>query len=152
MTLYYAKSTNGFYDSEISSSLPSDAVIITPAQKDAVFAEQAKGKRITSDDKGYPIAVDPADPTKDQIIFIYESAAQKNLDTVAKSWGYDSILSAVSYANSTNPQYKADAAAMIEWRDAYWAEAYNIEAGTLPASADAFVSLLPPAPARPVIN
>ena len=58
---------------------------------------------------------------------------------------------AVSYAASTNSQFKAEAEALIAWRDTYWTQAYTIEAGTLPATAEAFVALLPEAHSKPVI-
>ena len=85
------------------------------------------------------------------MIVLYELAAQANLDLVAKSWGYSSLVSAASYANSTNAQFEADAKALISWRDNYWTEAYTIEAGTLPANAEDFVAMLPVAPTKPVI-
>jgi hypothetical protein len=77
------------------------------------------------------------------------------LDAGAQAWGYDSIVSAASYATSTNAQFKAEAAALIAWRDAVWAWAVTEEAaivgGTqqLPATPAAFVALMPAAPARP---
>jgi len=90
-------------------------------------------------------------PTKDQIIQSFNSEVQVNLDNIAKSWGYDSLLSAVSYATSSNPQYKADADSLIAWRDSIWAEAYTIEQGTLPDTAEAFVAMLPAAPTKPTV-
>ena len=90
-------------------------------------------------------------PSKDQTIALYEGAAQKNLDKTAQSWGYDSLNAAASYVASTNPQYEADAKALIEWRDSYWAEAYTIEQGTLPDTAEAFVAMLPAAPTKPTV-
>jgi hypothetical protein len=84
-------------------------------------------------------------------IRLYEQAAKLNLELLAQSWGYDSFISAVSYVNSTNAQFKADAEALIKWRDDCWSKAYTIEAGTLPATADAFVALLPAAPIKPVV-
>ena len=93
----------------------------------------------------------PLKPTKEQTIFLYEGAAQQNLDSTAQSWGYNSMNTAVTYANSTNLQFKADAEALIAWRDSYWTEAYTIEAGTLPSTAEAFVAMLPAAPTKPVV-
>lgn len=89
---------------------------------------------------------------------VYENAAQALLDATAQSWSYDSIISAASYANSGVPQFKAEALALIGWRDAVWQAAYALEAavvkGTqaLPASTTAFLALLPSAPARPTGN
>lgn len=84
-------------------------------------------------------------------IRLYEQAAKLNLDSLAQSWGYDSLVSAASYVNSTNSQFKADAEALIAWRDAYWAKAYTIESEALPATVDAFIALLPAAPIKPIV-
>jgi hypothetical protein len=86
----------------------------------------------------------------------YESAVQNNLDAYAETWGYNNLLSAASYANSTVAQYKADATALIAWRDATWQMVESLQAqladGTvqLPATSAAFLAMLPAAPARPV--
>lgn len=53
-------------------------------------------------------------------------AVQHILDSTANSRGYDSVLSAVSYANSVIPQFAADAAAFSLWRDQCWAYAYQV--------------------------
>lgn len=96
-------------------------------------------------------------PTSVQIIANYESAAQVQLDSVAQSWGYDSVVSAASYVGSSNPQYKADALALIAWRDTVWQATYAIEAavtaGTqvMPSTHTAFVALLPAPPSRPIV-
>lgn len=149
--MFYSKTTNSFYDPEINSVIPEDAVEITVKKWQKLLSDQASGKIITSDSNGNPISVAQPAPTKDQTIVQYEGAAQKNLDSVAKEWGYDSMLSAVSYVNSTNPQYNAESNALIQWRDIYWTKAYDIEAGTLPKTADEFIALLPPAPAKPTV-
>lgn len=151
MTIYYAKSTNGFYDSYINIKIPKDAIKITDEIYKNLIMAQSKGQIIQSDINGNPELINYPALNQNQIIANYEFAAQENLDAVAKSWGYDSLVSAVSYANSTNPQFKAEAEALIEWRDKLWAEAYTIEAGTLPVTADAFLAMLPAAPTKPVI-
>lgn len=84
-------------------------------------------------------------------IATYNAAAQNLLDTTAQSWGYDNIISAVSYMTSNSPQYSADGTALSNWRDAVWTKAYTIEAGTLPATVNDFLVQLPAAPARPII-
>ena len=149
MTLFFSKSTNGFYDDLIHKAIPDDAVKITEDQRSALLDAQSNGKIIQTDKKGSPVAVDRPAFTNDELIALYEKAAQSNLDTVARSWGYDSLVSAASYVNSTNPQFKTEAEALIEWRDTYWAEAYTIETGTLPTTAEAFVAALPAAPTKP---
>lgn len=53
-------------------------------------------------------------------------AVQQRLDTVARSLGYDSILSACSYASSSVPQFQAEGQAATAWRDATWAAVAHI--------------------------
>lgn len=149
--MFYSKTTNTFYDPAINTYIPEDAVEITREEYETLQSNAAQGKFIVFDKDGYPINSAPYKPSKAETIVLYEAAAQLNLDTVAKEWGYNNMTVAVSYAASTNPQYAADAAALIGWRDSYWAKAYTIEAGTLPATAEAFVAKLPAAPVKPVI-
>ena len=138
-------------DSFIHENIPSKAVKITDQQWQDLINGQSSGKIIKADKNGNPVLIDSPSLTNEQIISQYEFFAQTNLDEVAKFWGYDSLAIAASYANSTNAQFKADAEALIEWRDNYWAKAYTIEAGVLPATAEAFVALLPAAPIKPTV-
>lgn len=89
-------------------------------------------------------APEPPAPTEASCI----ASAQQLLDTTSQGRGYDSMLSLASYVNSTNATFKAEAVAGAAWRDAVWAEGYNIlaqvQAGTLAvATMDAFLALLP---------
>jgi hypothetical protein len=59
MTLFFAKSTLGFYDTEINEAVPADAVEITKAEWDAVMVGQLEGKCIGADENGRPALVDP---------------------------------------------------------------------------------------------
>lgn len=58
MTKYYSKSTNGFYDSEINSTFPQDAIEITDQQWEDLLDGQSKGKVISSDEQGNPILIE----------------------------------------------------------------------------------------------
>lgn len=70
-------------------------------------------------------------PTQDEYIV----AAQDYLDKEAKSRGYDGILSACSYAESTSPRFSSEAKACIEFRDDVWLKCYKLlddfNAGTI---------------------
>ena len=61
------------------------------------------------------------------------TAVQNMLDNAAKAKGYDSILSACSYAAYPNP-FQAEGQEFVAWRGAVWAKCYEIlgevEAGT----------------------
>jgi len=59
MTYYFSKSTNGFYDSEINTVIPDDAVEVTVEEHKNLLDGQSSGKQITADDAGNPILVDP---------------------------------------------------------------------------------------------
>ena len=65
-----------------------------------------------------------------------EAAVQNMLDNAAKAKGYDSILSACTYAAYPN-QFQAEGQEFVAWRGAVWAKCYEIlgevEAGTRPA-------------------
>jgi hypothetical protein len=81
MTLYYSKSTDGFYDAEIhGESIPLDAVEITTDLHASLLAAQAGGKVISADENGTPIAIDPP-PLSGQIQWKnHQYAARKALD------------------------------------------------------------------------
>ena len=136
---YYKDSKNNLHfldDAEFVYLLPADCVPITDEEAAALQA--------------------PAAPTQEQIVATYEASVQVELDTFAESWQYESILSAASYANSTVPQYRKEATALIAWRDQVWLACYATLAAVIsgsqpaPASTTAFIASLPVAPARPV--
>lgn len=149
--LYFSKTTNGFYDNQVNDVIPADAVEITQQKHQELLAAQSNGKAIKSDKKGNPVAAERilAPLTPEESINVYEAAAKLALDNLAKSWGYDSMVEAASYVNSTNPQYKAEAEALVLWRDQTWDKIYQIEAGELPTTTTKFLALLPKAPAKP---
>ena len=135
--MFYSKSTGGFYTREIhGDNIPTDAVEITEAEYVALLEGQSQGKRIVADENGRPILQDPPPPTVEQIIAQFTAAVQKRLDEFARTRGYDNILSAASYATSTNPKFAAEGQYAVAARDATWAKCYEIlaevQAGTRP--------------------
>lgn len=150
---HYINSQNqilGFDESQ-ADIIPTDCVLIPSSYTidQYQYLSVTKGE-ISFNQDAYDLSA------KSHLIGQYESSAQSNLDSVAQSWGYDSVVSAVSYANSTIAQFKAEAVALIEWRDAVWSSAYtllaNVQAGKklAPKTVDEFLALLPIAPGRPV--
>lgn len=70
MSIYYSKTTGGFYDPKIhGDGIPDDAVEITPEAHAELLDEQTAGKVIVGDADGFPQAVAPAPfvPTWDYI-------------------------------------------------------------------------------------
>ena len=55
MTLYYSQSSGGFYDSDIHTRLPEDAVAISPEQHAALLAGQSGGQVIMPGKDGKPV-------------------------------------------------------------------------------------------------
>lgn len=74
------------------------------------------------------------------------SVVQKHLDDTAKTKGYDSILSACSYAAYPNT-YQAESQKFLSWRAACWDKCYRIlaevKAGTraVPTGAELIAAL-----------
>lgn len=135
--MFYAKSTNGFYDEAIhGDNIPADAVEITAEEHAALLEGQVQGKLIQTDTNGRPVLVDPPPPTPEQIIARYTDGVQKHLDTFARTRNYDGILSAATYATSQVPKFKTEGQYAVEARDATWTKCYEIlaavEAGTRP--------------------
>lgn len=76
------------------------------------------------------------------------TAVQSRLDTLAQSWGYDSILSLCTYASSKVPRFAAEGQTGVDWRDATWAKVAEMQA-TVQSEAE-LLELLPAIPPRPI--
>lgn len=77
----------------------------------------------------------------------YETAVQVHLDAAAKAAGYDSILSACSYAGYANP-FQAEGQSFVVWRGSVWEYCYAqlalVQAGTRTApTIDELIAELP---------
>jgi hypothetical protein len=133
MKLYYAKSTGGFYNSEIhGANIPFDAVEITAAEHADLMAGQSAGRIIIADNNGRPIlsAVCPGpDYIWNGAAWVFDAAMQRtritvliqaHMDAKAQAYGYDNILSAKSYVTSTNTKWRAEGEAFRNWQDAVW--------------------------------
>lgn len=51
---------------------------------------------------------------------------QAHMDKQVQTRGYDSLLSACSYATSQNLPFQTEAQACVMWRDAVWMQCYSI--------------------------
>lgn len=90
--------------------------------------------------------------TPEQLQARYTQLAQDALDAFARTRGYDGIMSACSYAGSTDAQFAAEAAYCMALRDRTWRAGYGIldavKAGEMPLPSEAeFFAMLPVADA-----
>jgi hypothetical protein len=91
MTLYYSKSTGGFYTDAVHDTIPPDAVEISEDDHAALLAAQATGQVITVDATGNPIAeAMPAIPltVEQQIIALERQQTPRRMREAALN--YDS--------------------------------------------------------------
>lgn len=116
-------------DAEFEHLIPADCIQISEAEADALRK-----------------------PSPERIAEQYEVAAQAHLEATAHAWGYDSVLSLVSYVGDPNPQFNADAVAFRAWRSEFWNTANAVKnGGGKPSTVAEFLSLLPAAPEKPVM-
>lgn len=89
----------------------------------------------------------PPPETFDQAKARLSAVVQSYLDTKPQERNYDGILSACSYATSTNPKFAAEGQACVAWRDDVWASCYqmlaDVQAGTraIPTEAELIAEL-----------
>ena len=148
MTRYYSESTGGFYSDMFHAARPEDAVEISDDQHAQLMAAQAHGQIIQAGVDGKPVAVARPGPTPQQLSLSLSGAVQAHIDATAQSMGYDSILTAVSYASEPAvPEFQAQAIALRAWRSVVWLATNvvlnQVLAGGVPPTADDLVASLP---------
>lgn len=146
--IYYSASTGGFYDSTVNAALPGDAKEISAELHVALLAGQGAGKSIAAGPDGLPVLQDPPPATPQQVQAACVAAIQGEMDRQAQAHGYDSILSACSYAaQASGAPFQAQGAAFLAWRSTVWQEAYakqaQVAAGTatMPTPAEAVAAM-----------
>ena len=90
----------------------------------------------------------PKDVIEAQIQKQMTYAVQVALDSFARTRGYDGIMSACSYSNSTDAQFKLEADYCIQLRDTTWRMGYailaEVKAGNRPVpTVDELIAELP---------
>lgn len=65
--MFASKSTRGFYDASIHNSMPDDVVEISAEIHADLLIGQSEGKVIAWGDDGFPILVDPAPPSDEEL-------------------------------------------------------------------------------------
>jgi hypothetical protein len=95
-----------------------------------------------------PPVVPPA-PTEGQIVAGYMGDVQRHMDATAVTFGYDNLLSVVSYADEAAvPRYQTEGQAFRAWRSKVWAHCEqvkaDVDAGTRTApTSEQLISELP---------
>ena len=122
MTMYYAKSTGGFYaDAMHGETMPVDVVEISADTHQLLMDGQERGKRIIADDAGHPMLVDQERPTPEQSQRSLMAAVQQHLDAEARALGYDDIKTAVTYADEPAVlAFQMQGIALRAWRSKVW--------------------------------
>lgn len=69
--MFYSKTTKGFYDESIHSSMPDDVVGISAEKYAELMGGQSAGKVISCGDDGYPLLTDPP-PVSDEVLQLNE--------------------------------------------------------------------------------
>lgn len=63
----------------------------------------------------------PSAPTEAQVVAAYMAAVQQHMDDTARTFGYDDLISVVTYAEEPAvPRYQAEGLAFRSWRSACW--------------------------------
>ena len=125
MTLYYSQSSGGFYDSDIHSRLPEDAVEISPEQHAALLAGQSNGQVIMPNKAGQPVlAEQPPSPSStwdgEQWHIDPECAARLKAEQQDEMWErikdkrYDNLRHGV-YAKSIGKWFQTDDATRLQY-------------------------------------
>lgn len=81
--------------------------------------------RTRAAEQGMSQVVQEPPKTPEQIQKDLTDAVQRHLDNVAKTRGYDGILSACSYAAHPNP-FQSEGIAALNWRAAVWVQCYQV--------------------------
>ena len=66
----------------------------------------------------------------------FTESVQKWMDSKAQERGYDNIISACTYADSTDAKFAAEGKAAKEWRDKVWRHCYDVVAQVVSGSRD----------------
>lgn len=85
----------------------------------------------------------------DSLVASIRQGVDAHVERAAQAKGYDGAAHCASYANSTVPEWAAEAETFIAWRDAVWLTVFEIMDDVIagereaPANADEVVSALP---------
>lgn len=155
MANFYSFKDQCFYNSTIS---PNKVIKESYELSDSLYRSLvdgvSSGKVIAEGPSGEPVlserVIDPVEPSLDEIKAEFELATQNFMDGKAKAAGYDSLLTAISYAEEPAvPKFQAEGKAFRAWRSVVWAHANEqlamvLSGATAQPTIEAFLQGLPP--------
>lgn len=120
MAIYFSGTTGGFYDSTYHKTMPNDVIKITPEKREYLRDGVRNGRIIAVE--GGEVVLKDAPPLPDsEKIAIYRSAVGAHIDQQARSFGFDSIVTAVTYADEpADPLNQSYGVALRAWRSKCW--------------------------------
>ena len=71
-------------------------------------------------------SMEPPPPSLADLQAMFTAAIQEYMDSFFRQRNYDGVLSAATYATSTNAKFAAEGQYAVEMRDAIWAKGYAI--------------------------
>ena len=102
----------------------------TPVKKDSVWEQQwVIVEKYSQADRDQILADEIEKQKQEEVEALQDSivnAVQKRLDDFARTRNYDGILSAATYATSTNTTFQAEGQRAVQLRDDTWQALYNI--------------------------
>lgn len=130
-------------------TIPEGAIELDTELYESLLTGSEDGSMIVLVDGKIGLKPPPAIDQTAALIATFEQAAQSKLNSAAIAAGYDSIITAVSYADEPAvPKFQADGQAFRAWRSKVWEYAYGqlavVQGGTgvLP-TVDAFLAAMP---------
>jgi len=137
-----AGKASAFYADDVNKNIPADAVEISQEAWQTYIDNQPN----CHFDASRSVVIDP--PSEVQVRARLMDVVQAHLDSAAREKGYDSIFTAVTYADEPAvTKFQAEGQALRQWRSLVWDECYQIlaevQAGTrtIPTEAELIAEL-----------
>lgn len=123
--IYYSPANKGFFSSEVHQHIPPDGILIDADTHQMLLNGLADGKTIVT--VGNIIKLVDMKFMSTSLQAAIADAVQKMMDKKAQEFGYDTIFTAVTYADEpTVSRFQAEGRALRAWRSLVWAKCYDI--------------------------
>lgn len=104
--MFYSQSTKGFYDKTIhGDNIPKDSIEISADEHASIMRGQSDGKMITANGNGYPVLVEPVEPTNEELKARCKAQAKKLL--VDSDWSQQTDVAGVLTNKAEFDAYRA---------------------------------------------